>query len=156
MTTYGKNGFWYSWIRVWFWEKSPKDGRPHQNLICCFENWSCGVSLMTLHWSWYGVPTWATPAGEQADRKLICLSVKASFYTDRSVGISSRSRSWICSVNHCQLPVRELESSGAFSRSDMKPAHVEDAPSLLTLVRALPRLQKNGNCLGKVSKTTGK
>ena len=31
------------------------------------------------------------PFTEQADRKLVCLFAKASFYTDRSVGISSHS-----------------------------------------------------------------
>ena len=41
------------------------------------------------------VPTWANQADalstEQTDRKLVCLFAKASFYADRSVGISSRS-----------------------------------------------------------------
>ena len=48
-----------------------------------------GVSLMTFQ-SWYGcLPG---PFTEQADRKLVRLFAKASLYTDRNVGIGSRSR----------------------------------------------------------------
>ena len=47
------------------------------------------------------------------------------------------SRSWIYSVNHCRLlpiqrDVRELESSGAFSFSEAKPACVETSTSQVT------------------------
>ena len=73
------------------------------------------------------------------------------------------SRSWICSVNRCQLPVQ---------RENMCVKSNPPGPSvvwkrnlsawrlcprkLLTLVRAIPRLQMCGNCLERVSKTTGK
>ena len=93
------------------------------------------------------MPTWAAPAGEQADRKLVSAPALSELDLLREpLSVAAHTAG-----EH----VRELESSGAFSLSDMKPALVEDAPKLLTWVRALPRLQKNGNCLGKVAKKKG-
>ena len=76
------------------------------------------------------------PFTKQADRKLVCFSAKASFFTDRSVGISSRSseldllREPLSVAAHTAGEhVRELESSGAVSCTKTKPVYVENAPS---------------------------
>ena len=52
----------------------------------------CLASDIALELAW--VPTWANPAdapSRTGDRKLVCFFAKASFYADRSAGISSRS-----------------------------------------------------------------
>ena len=62
-----------------------KRDRSHEISTSCFENWEfrclgCAIALELV-----SVPSLAKPAGK---RKLVCFFAKASFDTDRSVGIS--------------------------------------------------------------------
>ena len=137
---YTQGGSWYLWTRAWPCELSKSDDRAHDKSISCFENRVFGVSLMTLHWSWYGCPP-----GRIRWRPLHGLKVGIphcqSFLRHRldSLHQPTFSRSWIYSVNHCRLlptqrenMCRELESSGAFRCSKAKSAHVENETSQVT------------------------
>ena len=118
-----------------------------------------GVSLMTLHWSWYGC-TWANPAdapsrGKPIESWYASLPKLPStptglFASDHVLSELDLLREPLSVAAHTAGEhVRELESSGTFSCSEAKPAHVETATSQVTRagetiaipsnVRQLPR-----------------
>ena len=143
MQEYRQNGSWYLWIHAWSWEPSQKAARAHEQSISCFENWGSGASLVMSHWNWCGVPTWANPADAPSRNKPIAnwyaSFAKASFYADRSAGISSRSLelNLLCeplsiAAQPAREHVRKLDSSGAFSCSELKPAYVDNEISQMT------------------------
>ena len=136
----------------------------------------CLVHDVALELVW--VPTWANPPDalftEQADRKLVWLFAKASFYADRSAGISSRSPAHVenetsqvthvgegsstpSNVRHLSRDSvendrRDAQAEGAanFSRTSCWPAAI---PSSSLRVGSVRRL--GSPCLLAQDQTTG-
>ena len=143
MKEYKHGGSWNLGIRAWLWEPSRKDDRAHEKSTSCFENCGFGASLMTSRWVSMGAHLTESSGctfTEQTDRKRHhCQSFR--LHRPQVSHQPKPSRSWICSVSFLSAAARtagehkrELESSGAFSCSEMKPACVENETSQVTSV----------------------
>ena len=115
---------------------SQKDGRARENVISCFENKGFGLaSDIALELVW--VPTWANPADAPSRNKPIeslHASLPELLFTPTAVlatapalsELNLRREPLSVAAHTAGEHVRNLEFSGAFNCSELKPAHVEN------------------------------